>query len=96
VTGAGIVIARVPALGVRERQPVAKLGKLPVMARPDNEVPVVRQQAVRQESHAGHTLQGLAENASRTVFVSIAIMAPATTSLLLRRDGRQNRFQCNS
>ena len=41
VAGAYIMIVRVPALGMGEREPVAKLGKLTVMSRPDDEVPVV-------------------------------------------------------
>ena len=46
-----------------QRQPVAKVGKFTIVSRPDYQVPMVRQQAVSQQTQAGHVLQGLPENA---------------------------------
>ena len=73
MTGAHVMIVRVPALRMGQRQPVAKVGKLTVVARPDDEVPVVGQQAVCQEPHARHMLQGLAENALECFVIAVFV-----------------------
>src|SRR5688572_20667934 len=51
----------VPALGVRERQPADESGELAIAARPDDEMPVIRHEAVGQEASFG-PLDGLQQD----------------------------------
>jgi hypothetical protein len=50
VAGADGVVMRVPAHGVRVREPTKEVGHLAVVARPEHEVPVVRHDAIRQDA----------------------------------------------
>jgi hypothetical protein len=53
VAGARVVVVGVPALGVRQRQPAEEARQLPGFFGPQDEVPVVRHQAVGQQAGGG-------------------------------------------
>jgi hypothetical protein len=58
--GASTVVVGVPTHGMRQRQPVQKVGQFTVLARPEDEVKMVGHQAVGQDSE-GQLVFGLAE-----------------------------------
>lgn len=46
VAGSHAVPVRVPAVGVRQRQPACEPGRLPVLAGPHEQIPMVREQTL--------------------------------------------------
>src|SRR5262249_59952269 len=63
MSAADILIVGMPALRVREREPVHEVGQLAVGAWPQQEVPVIGHEAIAGEPHAGDVFQGLGEDA---------------------------------
>src|ERR1700677_2772948 len=59
---ADVAIMRVPALRVRQRKIVSKIRQLAVASRPAHEVPVIRHQAIGQQTHSRHVLERLGQN----------------------------------
>ncbi len=65
----GRVMVRVPTLGVRHRQPAHILRQFSILARPQNKVPMVRHEAVCQQTGAGPLL-GLKQHLFERLVIS--------------------------
>ena len=51
VTRAGIVSIRVPALGVRKRQPAREARQIAILSRPKDKMPMIRHQRICENTH---------------------------------------------
>ena len=56
------MVMGVPALGVRQRQPMAEVRQFAVPPRPKQQMPMIGHQAIRQQAHAGNVLQSFTKN----------------------------------
>src|SRR6516162_1049259 len=73
----------VPALRMRQCQPVAEVRQLAIVTRPEDEVPVVRHQHVGEQADAGDVLKGFVEDALEGFVVAVLVedLAAAITSV---------------
>ena len=53
-----------------QRQVMAEIGKLAIVPRPQDQVPVIRHQAIRQQTHAGNMLQRIGQHALERVVIA--------------------------
>ena len=68
-SGPGGVMVGMPALRVRDGNPPQHLGEFPIMPRPEEEMPVIRHQAIGGDADAGLGV-GLGENLLKRGIVS--------------------------
>ena len=59
--GAGAMMMRMPPLGMRDRDPAEHLGEFAIMPRPQEEVPMIRHEAIGRDANLGLNV-GLSEN----------------------------------
>lgn len=59
--GPSRVMVRMPALRMRDRDPPPHLGELPIMSRPEEEMPMLRHQAIGGDPYPGLAM-GLGQN----------------------------------
>ena len=70
------VIVRMPALRVRHGQPAQVLGQVPVLKRPDHQMPVVGQDTIGQQAHR-HEVLGLLEDALESRIIHRLVKDPS-------------------
>lgn len=73
MAAADVAVVGVPSLSVGQGERVHEVGKLAICRRPENEVPVVRHQAIREQSHPGHMDQTLDQNSLKGFKIAILV-----------------------
>src|SRR5688500_8878132 len=61
-----------PALGMRQREPIHEPRKIAISAWPHHQMPVIRHDTVRQEPHP-HPVTGLAQHALKREIVTVVL-----------------------
>ena len=72
MAGAGRAVVGVPTLGVCQGEPAHELGEFTILVRPEQDVEVVRHQAVGQQSHVV-PCDGFGENTLKGDVVLVAV-----------------------
>ncbi|MFO0864526.1 MAG: hypothetical protein U0744_07730 [Gemmataceae bacterium] len=68
---AHIPVMGMPTLRVRERQPMAEIGKLAGLPRSQSHVPMIGHEAIGEQPHAGNVLEGELQNAEIRLVVRV-------------------------
>src|SRR5688572_6217312 len=68
---ANVMVMGMPALRMRQGQPMHEVRQLAVAPRPKDKMPVVGHQAVADQAHAGNMVLGFSDNALERLIVGI-------------------------
>jgi hypothetical protein len=68
-----VVVVGMPALRMRQGEPVDEIRQFTVVAWPEQQMPVVRHHAVRQQAHAGHMVERFARDPLEGVVIALLL-----------------------